>query len=103
MANYKILYWHDIPSQIRVEDENGRVTKQLPDRFQEAIDSAAMKAKSIDEDSYMDGFRWSEEKERVGTAEVVAAQLLEEFDYNFPEIDWEATAERVKANKQDTN
>jgi hypothetical protein len=96
MAKYKILYWHDIPSQIRVEDENGRVSKQLPARFQEAIDSAAMKAKAIDDDSYLDGFRWSEEMNRPGTAEVVAAQLLEEFDLNNPEIDWQRTANHLK-------
>lgn len=100
MANYKILYWHDIPSQIRVEDENGRVSKQLPARFQEAIDSAAMKAKTIEDDSYMAGFRWSEQMDRPGTAEVVAAQLLEEFDLNYPEIDWQRTAETIKKESQ---
>jgi hypothetical protein len=99
MAKYKILFWHDIPSQIRVEDENGRVNKQLPTRFQEAIDSAAMKAKAIDDDSYLEGFRWSEEKLRAGTAEVVAEQLLGEFDHNYPEIDWERTAEEIKNHK----
>ena len=96
MARYKILYWHDIPSQIRVEDEDGRISKQLPARFQEAIDSAAMKAKAIDDDSYMAGFQWSEDKDRPGTAEVVAAQLLEEFDHNYPEINWEGTADQIK-------
>lgn len=96
MAKYKILYWHDIPSQIRIEDENGRVSKQLPARFQEAIDSAAMKAKAIDDDSYLAGFRWSEQIDRPGTADVVAAQLLEEFDLNNPEIDWQRTAENIK-------
>lgn len=100
MANYKILYWHDIPSQIRVEDENGRVSKQLPARFQDAIDSAAMKAKTIEDDSYMAGFRWSEQMDRPGTAEVVAAQLLEEFDLNYPEIDWQRTAETIKKESQ---
>ncbi|MFL7814123.1 MAG: virulence factor [Anaerolineales bacterium] len=100
MANYKILYWHDIPSQIRVEDENGRVSKQLPARFQEAIDSAAMKAKAIEDDSYMAGFRWSEQMDRPGTAEIVAAQLFEEFDLNYPEIDWQRTAETIKNNPQ---
>jgi hypothetical protein len=99
MATYRILYWHDIPSQIRAEDENGRVTRQLPERFQLAIDDAAMRAKAIDEDSYLNGFRWSEEKQRAGTAEVVAEQLLEELDYNYPEIDWKQTADNVKAKK----
>ncbi len=99
MATYRILYWHDIPSQIRAEDENGRVTRQLPERFQLAIDDAAMRAKAIDEDSYLNGFRWSEEKQRAGTAEVVADQLLEELDFNYPEIDWKQTADNVKAKK----
>ena len=99
MATYRILYWHDIPSQIRAEDEHGRVTRQLPERFQLAIDDAAMRAKAIDEDSYLNGFRWSEEKQRAGTAEVVAEQLLEELDYNYPEIDWKQTADNVKAKK----
>jgi hypothetical protein len=96
MAKYKILYWHDIPSQIRAEDKNGRVSKQLPARFQEAIDSAAMKAKAIQEDSYTDGFYWSETKERVGSAEDVAEQMVQELDQEHPEIDWKATADRIK-------
>jgi hypothetical protein len=99
MAQYRILYWHDIPSQIRVEDQDGRVSKQLPERFQLAIDEAAMRAKAIDDDSYLDGFQWSEEKDRPGTAEVVAAQVLEELDHNHPEIDWKKTAEKIKAQK----
>jgi len=33
MAKYKILYWHDIPSQVRATDENGRVGAQLSQRF----------------------------------------------------------------------
>jgi hypothetical protein len=99
MAKYKVLYWHDIPSQVRVEDENEKLNKQLPARFQEAIDSAAMKAKAIDDDSYLDGFRWSEEKLRAGSAAVVAEQLLAEFEINYPEIDWQRTAEQVKKEK----
>jgi len=99
MAKYRILYWHDIPSQIRVEDEEGRVSKQLPERFQLAIDDAAMRSKSIDEDSYMAGFQWSEEMDRPGTAEVVSAQLLEELDQQYSEIDWKRTSEMVKGKK----
>jgi hypothetical protein len=100
MATYKILYWHDIPSQIRVDDEEGRISKQLPERFQLAIDEAAMLAKEIDEDSYMAGFRWSEEKKRPGKAKVVAEQILEELEYNYPEIDWKRTADQIKAQKK---
>ena len=100
MAKYRILYWYDIPSQIRVEDESGRISKQLPERFQEAIDDAAMRSKSINEDSYTDGFQWSDEKDRPGTAEVVSSQILEELDHQYQEIDWKKTADRIKAQKK---
>ncbi|MFP3855413.1 MAG: virulence factor, partial [Anaerolineales bacterium] len=60
MAEYKVLYWHGIPTQVRAEDENGRTGVQLPERFQLAIDEAAMAAHLIDEDDYLEGFRWSE-------------------------------------------
>ncbi len=96
MARYRILSWHDIPSQIRAEDENGRVNRPLPARFQEAIDSAAMKAKTISDDAYMDGFSWSAEKEIPGSAQEVADRLYQQLLEDHPEIDWQATAEKVK-------
>jgi hypothetical protein len=100
MAKYRILSWHDIPSQIRVEDDKGRINKQLPPRFQEAIDSAAMKAKTISDDAYMDGFSWSEEQELPGSAQEVAETLLEELINQHPEIDWQATAIQVKKSRE---
>jgi len=96
MAKYKILYWHDIPSQVRAEDQTGRVGKQLPERFQLAIDEAAMAAKVIDSDGYSDGFRWGKEKQLPGTAEEVAEQVVQDLSENYPEIDWKATADKVK-------
>lgn len=98
MAVYKVLYWHDIPSQVRAEDEDGRVGKRLPERFQLAIDDAAMAAKLIDSDGYSDGFHWGEEKERAGSAEQVAAQIVKEFDEKYPQVNWKATAEKIKTN-----
>lgn len=99
MAKYKILYWHDIPSQVRAEDENGRVGKQLPERFQLAIDEAAMHAKLIGSDAYTNGFQWSDEDERPGSAEEVAEAIVNELDAGHPEIDWQTLANRLKANQ----
>lgn len=97
MAKYKILYWFDIPSQVRAEDPHGRVGKQLPARFQEAIDSAAMSANLIGSDAYTDGFRWGEEQTREGTAEEAASAVVEEISALHPEVDWKASAKRIKA------
>lgn len=96
MATYKILFWHDIPVQVRAKDENGRVGKELPDRFQEAVDEAAMAAKKTSDDPYMEGFKWGEEQDRAGTAQDVAAQIVDELDQKFETIDWKATAEKLR-------
>ena len=96
MATYKILYWHDIPVQVRAADEEGRVGKQLPARFQEAVDEAAMAAKLIDDDSYLEGFQWGEELTRQGSADEVVAQITAELDQEYSEIDWKATAQKLK-------
>jgi len=96
MASYKILYWHDIPTQVRAEDPNGRVGKQLPERFQLAIDDAAMAAKLIDSDGYSDGFRWGKQQQLPGSAEEVAEQVVQELSKQHPDIDWKATAEKIK-------
>ena len=39
MATYKVLYWQEVPSQIKAEDDADDVTLQMPDRFQERIDA----------------------------------------------------------------
>jgi len=96
MAKYQILYWHDIPTQVRATDENGRVGKQLPERFQLAIDEAAMSAGLVGDDGYTAGFNWGEEEERDGTAEEVAEAIVAELDEKTPEIDWQATAAKLK-------
>src|SRR5215217_6675803 len=56
MATYQILYWHNIPVQVRAKDAGGRAGAELPARFQEAIDQAAMAAGMIGSDDYTEAF-----------------------------------------------
>ena len=39
-----MLYWSDIPVQARANEGRDRASKALTDRFQEAVDAAAMMA-----------------------------------------------------------
>jgi hypothetical protein len=94
MAKYKILYWRGIPSQVRATDENGRVNRQLPQRFQEAIDEAAMSLGKIDTDSYTNGFEWGEENEQPGMAEEVADSIAAKLDQKHPSVDWRSLVKR---------
>ena len=98
MATYQILYWHDIPAQVRAKDAGGRASAPLPERFQEAIDQAAMAAGLIGSDDYTEAFRWGEQQERAGTAREVAEALTAELDAQHPMIDWRATVEGLKEN-----
>lgn len=57
MPKIVTIYWRDIPSQVTVQEGRKRAKKLLPARYQEAIDRAAMRAKKIDTDSYLDDWR----------------------------------------------
>jgi len=94
MAKYKILYWKGIPSQVRATDGNGRVNRPLPQRFQEAIDEAAMALGKIGTDSYTDGFEWGDEIEHSGTAEEAANAVAAELDKKHPTVDWRSLVKK---------
>ena len=66
MAIYKILYWQEIPTQIKVEDDDDDLTVMLDDRFLKLIDAQAMKDGATGADSFLDAWHWSEEEEREG-------------------------------------
>ncbi len=85
MAKYQIMYWQDIPAQIKAQDKSGRVKKMLPPRFQKAIDSAAMGAGKTDSKAYMDGWQWGPKEQREGSANDVAEALATELDEAFPQ------------------
>ena len=96
MATYQIMYWHDIPVQVRARDAGGRVSAQLPPRFQEAIDQAAMAAGLIGSDDYTAAFRWGETQERDGTAKEVAAAVVAELDQEHHRINWRKTVSHIR-------
>jgi hypothetical protein len=96
MATYQILYWHDIPVQVRAKDSGGRAGAQLPERFQEAIDQAAMAAGLTGSDDYTAAFRWGEQQERAGAAREVADTVAAELDAQYPSIDWRATVAALR-------
>ena len=79
MATYQIVYWRDIPAQVKTKAGRERAAKQLTDRFQIAIDDAAMRAGVVGTDEYLAEWRSSEAQEREGgplaVAESVAAEL----------------------------
>jgi cvfA/B/C family virulence factor len=80
MATYKILYWQEIPSQIKAEDERDDVTLPLEPRFMERIDQLAAQRGLQGTDDYLAQWRWSDDQERNGTAEDVARAIKAELE-----------------------
>ena len=80
MATYRILYWQEIPSQIKAEDELDDLTVPMPDRFQERIDLMAARRGLQEADAYLAQWKWSEEEDREGSAEDVAEAVRVELE-----------------------
>ncbi len=99
MTTYQILFWHDIPVQVRAGGRRERVSVELPARFQAAVDSAAMAAGLTSTDGYLSGFVWSAAAERDGTPAEVAAAVVTEMDARHATIDWQATAAAIRQNR----
>ena len=57
MADLTILYWRDMPSQVIARAGRKTAKRELPKRFMEAIDAAAMRAGATDTDAYLAGWR----------------------------------------------
>ena len=57
MAQCIIVYWRDIPAQVIVRAGRNTARRQLADRFQQAIDRAAMKAGLTGTDAYLAEWR----------------------------------------------
>jgi hypothetical protein len=84
MALFQILYWQDIPSQIKVWDDFDEIKRELPQRFTVKIDAAAEARGLTKTDDYLSQWKWTEAEERPGTPEEVAAALVQELEEKFP-------------------
>jgi hypothetical protein len=83
MVKYQILYWKQLPSQVKVFEEGKRpVSRQLPPSFQTEITRTAMALGVTDTDEYLDQWQWSTLQERDGSAEDVADALVLELQQN---------------------
>jgi Virulence factor len=84
MAQMTIVYWRDIPAQVIVKIGRTAAKRQLPERFEQAIDRCAMKIGARDSDAYLAEWRRGDPVEVDGDMEAVAAadaaRLEAEFD-----------------------
>lgn len=84
MAELFITYWRDIPSQVSVKAGRRGPKAMLSERFQEAIDMAAMRTGAAQSDDYIAQWRRGEPFELEGEAKQALAKQIEaiENEYN---------------------
>lgn len=86
MAVYQVLYWRDIPAQVRVYGGRRPLSHQMPDWFQQEIDRVAMRDGLTGTDAYLDEWHWSEKREWAGEeseAEDVAEAVLKKLEDEY--------------------
>ena len=86
MARVRVMYWKEIPVQVQAEDEDNRVTRQLDQRFQKAVDAVAMIDGSQGTDEYLEGWQFGQYFDQDGPAADSAesvARKLEKMPENF--------------------
>ena len=83
MAFYQILYWQDIPSQVKVWDDFDELKFELSPKFMVKIDQAAKTQGLTSDDDYLAQWKWSDEEERPGDAEAVAEEIKKELEEKF--------------------
>ena len=84
MPDVTIVYWRDIPAQVIVGPGRRGAKAPLPERFEQAIDRAAMKVGASDTDAYLAEWRkapsYPVEGEPAEIAASEAARLDAEYD-----------------------
>jgi hypothetical protein len=92
-SKYQIIYWRDIPAQVKARTDTGRSARALSPRFQEAIDAAAMVSGAAETDEYLSAWRTSEWQSGDGDPEHLLDEIVAKFEGEY-------TEERLSALKK---
>ncbi len=89
MSSVTVVYWRDIPAQV-IAGKGRRAAKvQLSERFEQAIDRAAMRSGAAGTDDYLAD--WRKVPEDVEAAEAEAAEV------RARQLEAEWTPDRLKS------
>jgi Virulence factor len=98
MAQLTVVYWRDIPAQVTVKAGRRNAKIQLSERFEKAIDRAAMRAKLADSDGYLEQWRRGNASDCGDDLEAEAAAAAQRLETEYDEA---RLARLVAAGGQD--
>ena len=90
MAQLIVTYWRDIPSQVVVKAGRKAEKRMLSERFQEAIDMAAMRGGAAETDAYLEEWRRADPVE-------CGDELAQEADKACAAIETDYDKDRLKS------
>jgi 5-methyltetrahydrofolate--homocysteine methyltransferase len=79
-SKFQVLYWQEIPSEVKAWDDFDEIKLSLPERFAARIDASAQRQGLVQQDSYSAQFRWSDAAERAGPPREVAEAVRRELE-----------------------
>jgi hypothetical protein len=88
----QVVYWRDIPAQVRLRAGRERLARPLSPRFQEAIDLAAMRAGAGAADDYLEAWRTEDRAPRQGALQALAQELADDLEAAYPPARLQALA-----------
>ena len=83
MPDVTIVFWRDIPAQVIVGKGRRGSKAPLPERFEQAIDRAAMKVGASETDAYLAEWRKAAPYQVEGEAEDIAAAEAARIDREY--------------------
>ena len=83
MPAVTIVYWRDIPAQVIVGKGRRGAKVQLPERFEQAIDRAAMKVGASETDAYLAEWRKAAPYEVDGDPHEIATREAARLDTEY--------------------
>ena len=83
-SQISILYWKEIPVQVKAENDETAVSIPLDHRFQEAADAVAMMDGSYGNDAYLDAWQWGHPAHSELDPQAAADELAQRIDKGTP-------------------
>ena len=83
-SRISILYWKEIPVQVKAENDENTVSLPLDHRFQEAADSIAMMDGSYGSDAYLDAWQWGDPAHSDLDPQTAADELAQRINIGMP-------------------
>ncbi len=85
MTEYQITSWRELPSLVVARNGDHVAKVSLPQRFQDAIDEAAMRLGETSSDAYLDGWQRTDWASSDDAPSDVAAQVAAGLEEQWPQ------------------